>query len=116
MENSTEVFGWGSDHKGQLGLGSQGPFKTYSSPRFCSFNISIQEISSGEDFCGFISDSGHVYSIGSNTNGKLGVGDKNLSYSSSPCLVEALAGYTSCKISCGYAHTGIITSEGLLFT
>ena len=43
MEGYTEVFAWGGDHFGQLGLGGKTTGKTYSSPRFCSFNILIKE-------------------------------------------------------------------------
>ena len=115
-QDFTEIFAWGLDNKGQLGLGSKTPGKSYTLPRFCSFNIMIQEISCGEDHSGFISISGHVYCMGSNINGKLGIGDKNILYSTSPCLVETLTEFTSVKISCGWGHTGIITSENILFT
>jgi X-linked retinitis pigmentosa GTPase regulator len=116
MEDYTQVFAWGLDHKGQLGLGSKTGGKSYCSPRFCSFNILIKEISCGEDHTGFISTSGHLYCMGSNSDGKLGIGDKSVSFSSSPCLVESLANYKLTKLSCGWSHTAVITSENLLFT
>ena len=90
MEGYTEVFAWGGDHFGQLGLGNKHAGKTYSSPRFCSFNILIKEIACGEEHSAFISSSGHVYSMGSNSDGRLGLGDRSLRQSSSPCLVEGL--------------------------
>ncbi|OMJ67698.1 hypothetical protein SteCoe_35075 [Stentor coeruleus] len=116
MEQFTEVFTWGQDSKGQLGLGSKNPGKCYSTPKFCSYNIMIKEISCGEEHSGFISDSGHVYCMGSNAYGKLGIDDKTISYTSSPCLVESLSSFSSIKISCGWNHTAIITSQLELFT
>ncbi|OMJ71846.1 hypothetical protein SteCoe_29834 [Stentor coeruleus] len=116
MEQYTEVFAWGLDNKGQLGLGAKNSGKCYTSPRFCSYNIMMKDISCGEDHSGFISDSGHVYCMGSNIHGKLGIGDKSISYSSSPCLVESLSSHISTKISCGWGHTAVITSQNLLFT
>jgi alpha-tubulin suppressor-like RCC1 family protein len=116
MEQYTEVFAWGLDTKGQLGLGAKNSGKCYTSPRFCSYNIMIKDISCGEDHSGFISDSGHVYCMGSNSHGKLGIGDKSISYSASPCLVESLSSHLSTKISCGWGHTAILTSQNLLFT
>ena len=115
MEGYTEVFAWGGDHFGQLGLGSKHTGKTYSSPRFCSFNILIREIACGEEHSAFIASSGHVYSMGSNSDGRLGLGDKLLRQSSSPCLVEGLISHRCVKISCGWGHTGVITDEGSIF-
>ena len=116
IEEYTEVFVWGLDSRGQLGLGCKTVGKTYPNPRFCSYNILIKEISCGEDHSGFISEQGHVYCMGSNSDGKLGVGDNSLSYSSSPLLVEKLSEYPASKISCGWGYTGIITTEGDLYT
>jgi len=83
MEGFTEVFSWGLDNCGQLGLGTTSRDKKYPSPVFCSFNILIKDISCGEDHSAFISESGHVYCMGSNSNGKLGIGNKQKFYSSS---------------------------------
>lgn len=116
MEGYTEVFAWGGDHFGQLGLGGKVLNKTYPSPRFCSFNITIKEISCGEEHSGFISSSGHVYTMGSNTDGRLGINSRTIRQSASPCLVEDLISYNSVKISCGWAHTAIITDTGEVFT
>ena len=51
----TEVFSWGSDRHGQLGLGidvSSDP--TYTIPRFCSYNITIKQVSCGLNHAGFV--------------------------------------------------------------
>ena len=115
MEGYTEVFAWGGDHFGQLGLGGKTTGKTYSSPRFCSFNILIKEISCGEEHAGFISYSGHIYTMGSNSEGRLGIGSSNIKQSPSPCLVEDLVNYSCIKISCGWGHTAVVTSIGEVF-
>lgn len=115
MEGYTEVFAWGGDHFGQLGLGTKHAGKTYPSPRFCSFNVLIRSLSCGEEHSAFISSSGHVYSMGSNSEGRLGLGDKSMRSSSSPCLVEAIVNHRSLKVSCGWGHTGIITEDGQVF-
>ena len=60
-------------------------------PKVCSFNILITEVSCGEDHTVFIAEAaGHVYSMGSNAEGKLGVGENTLRHSNVPCLVEGL--------------------------
>lgn len=116
MEGYTEVFAWGGDHFGQLGLGNKHSGKTYAYPRFCSFNILIKEIACGEEHSAFISQSGHVYCMGSNSDGRLGLGDRSLRQSSSPCLVEGLLNHRCVKISCGWGHTAVITEEGSVFS
>lgn len=116
MEGYTEVFAWGGDHFGQLGLGNKHSGKTYPTPRFCSFNILIKELACGEEHSAFISASGHVYSMGSNSEGRLGLGDKALRSSPSPCLVEGLVSYRCVKISCGWGHSAVVTEEGHIYT
>ena len=116
MEGYTEIFSWGLDSYGQLGLGTTTQDKKYAQPIFCSFSILIRDISCGEDHSGFISDSGHVYTMGSNSNGKLGINNTIKVSSSSPCLVEELASHTCVKISCGWTTSAVITNEGILFT
>ena len=55
-EYYTEVFSWGSDRYGQLGLGvdmaSRDP--NYTIPRFCSYNITIRQVSCGLNHAGFV--------------------------------------------------------------
>ena len=52
----TEVFSWGSDKHGQLGLGKSvsGGKQYHLIPRFCSYNITISQISCGSNHSIFI--------------------------------------------------------------
>jgi alpha-tubulin suppressor-like RCC1 family protein len=53
----TEVFSWGSDTHGQLGLGKKDKENSrhlHQVPRFCSYNIPINMISCGEQHSVFI--------------------------------------------------------------
>ena len=115
MESYTEVFSWGSDQAGQLGLGGT-IGKTYSVPRLCSFNVLIRELSCGEEHTAFISSSYHVYTMGSNTEGRLGIDDRSVTFSSSPCLVSHLTDKHPVKIACGWGHTAVITESGEVYT
>lgn len=62
------------DYYGQLGVGLD---KTvHRIPKVCSFNIVIAQVSCGEEHTAFIEKlGGNVYCMGSNTDGKLGVGE-----------------------------------------
>ena len=60
-------------------------------PKICSFNIVIRQVACGEEHTAFVSmHGGHVYSMGSNADGKLGVSERDLKYSNVPCLVDGL--------------------------
>jgi hypothetical protein len=54
FEGYTEVFAWGADRFGQLGLGNKQGGRCYCIPRFCSFNVAIKQIACGEEHSGFI--------------------------------------------------------------
>lgn len=115
MEEYTEIFAWGGDHFGQLGLGSKQSSKTYPVPRFCSFNVLIKDIACSEQHSAFITQSGHIFSMGSNSEGRLGIGDQATKQSPSPCLIESMSLYRASSISCGWGHTVVITEEGYAF-
>ena len=67
----TEIFSWGSDHAGQLGLGSGelSSDQNYPAPKFCSYNISIKEVSCGQSHAIFVTMNHYLYSMGSNEHG-----------------------------------------------
>lgn len=116
MSGYTEVFAWGGDHHGQLGLASRQPGKTYNIPRYCSFNVFIKELACGEEHAAFITLNGEVYTMGNNAEGRLGIGNRSIKQCASPCLVETLSAYRAVSISCGWGHTAAVNDSGDLFT
>ncbi len=50
-----------------------------------------------------------MYAMGNNMHGRLGLGDKRLSHSAVPCLLESLLSHHVTKISCGSTHTAAVT-------
>ena len=111
----TEVFAWGGDHFGQLGLAAKQTGRTYCTPRFCSFNVLIKQVACGEEHAAFIALNGYVYTMGSNSEGRLGIGNRSIRQSASPCLVESLSGHTAEYVACGWGHTAVV-SQGAVFT
>ena len=69
-KTSTELFVWGCDKMGQLGLGHRytknEDQKYLPVPKSCSFNIQIKEVSCGEDFSFLLTVKGLIYGMGSN--------------------------------------------------
>lgn len=116
MEKTTEVYYWGCDKMGQFGVGDRSVGKTYPGPRCCSFSILIKKISCGDEHTGFIAYNGYLYTMGSNSFGKLGTNAPSHHYASRPILVETLNYYQIIDISCGFNHTGAVTTSGMVFT
>lgn len=114
MESYTEVFTWGSNSYGQMGLESSAISSPL--PRICSFNILITQVSCGSEHSAFLSTQHFIYAMGSNSDGRLGVGDKSIACSSYPLLIEALVQYKTVQVSCGGAHTAAVTHNGEIFT
>ena len=54
--------------------------------------------------------------MGSNVDGRLGLQDRSIHQTCSPCLVEALVPFKARDISCGWAHTLACTDQGQLFS
>lgn len=116
MEKYTEVFYWGSDSTGQLGIGDRSIGKVYPNPKCCSFSVQIKKISCGEEHAGFIAANGYLYTMGSNKQGQLGTNNPTQKYASRPVLVESLVDYQIIDFSCGSCHSGAISTSGVVFT
>ena len=86
-------------------------------PKICSFNIVISHVACGEDHTAFVAEQlgggSQVYCMGSNQDGKLGVGERTLRQSNVPCLVEGLSDVV--KVACGMAHTLALTRTGEVY-
>lgn len=67
----------------------------------------------GDEHTAFIASNGYVYTMGSNADGRLGIASRNLKYSNSPCLVEALSRVKATKIACGWGHTVCVTGKSI---
>ena len=70
---STELYVWGNDQFGQLGLGHKymsasghDKKKYLQTPKSCSFSIQITDIACGEDFAFLLTSKGLLYAMGSN--------------------------------------------------
>ena len=87
-------------------------------PKFCTYGITIREISCGGEHSAFITNDNYLYCIGCNRNGQLGNGDSSIRIKNSPVLVESLINLTSgiSSVSCGENHTVVCTQTGEVFS
>lgn len=76
-----------------------------------TFDVEITQISWGKDHTAFVTPIG-VYTMGSNENGKLGIGQKDISYVSTPHIVKHIQMYECAQVSCGWQHTAAVMKSG----
>ncbi|KFZ57880.1 E3 ISG15--protein ligase HERC5, partial [Podiceps cristatus] len=109
-----ELFTWGQNGHGQLGIGSQTAFITQPQLVERLKGISLAQIAAGGAHSAAVSLSGAVYSWGKNDFGQLGLGDRE--DRRCPSYVDALEHWKTVFISCGTDHTAVLSKEGLVCT
>lgn len=89
--------------------------KGFVKPRICKYSLKIEQVECGESHLGFITEGGHLYMMGSNEKGKLGIGNIELKDSEVPSLVENLVDHEIVSLSCGVNHTLALNKNGQVF-
>ncbi|XP_063277626.1 probable E3 ubiquitin-protein ligase HERC3 isoform X2 [Prinia subflava] len=114
LSRGGELFTWGQNTHGQLGVGSQ--TMTTPIPQLVERlkGIPLAQIAAGGAHSTTVSLSGAVYSWGKNSFGQLGLGDTK--DRDCPTYVGALEHWKTVFISCGADHTAVLSKEGLVCT
>lgn len=111
----TEVFSWGADHQGQLGLGMNlTGDQIYTFPKFCSYNISIRLVACGSGHTCFVTYNDYVYAMGANENGQLGIDDP-VRFKNSPVLIENIPIRHVSQLACGGNSSFLCSDEGTVY-
>ncbi|NXQ63675.1 HERC5 ligase, partial [Anthoscopus minutus] len=109
-----ELFTWGQNTHGQLGVGSQTTLTPKPQLVERLKGIPLAQIAAGGAHSITVSLSGAVYSWGKNSFGQLGVGDTK--DRDCPTYVGALEHWKTVFLSCGADHTAVLSKEGLMCT
>ncbi|KAF0521745.1 rcc1 domain-containing protein 1 [Gigaspora margarita] len=126
LTQTGQVFSWGSGRYGQLGHGDT---KSLDKPKVIEFFLGLRviQIACGGWHSAVITDSGDLYTFGWNHLGRLGIPppdesdhtQPSINYAE-PTLIELNDGKDMgpnvIKVSCGNAHTVIITDNYRLWT
>ncbi|XP_058798265.1 probable E3 ubiquitin-protein ligase HERC4 [Phymastichus coffea] len=114
LTNNGELYTWGSNSDGQLGLGQD--IKMETKPKLISslFGIPIAFIACGGYHSIIVTKSGAVYGWGKNTFGQLGMNDMSDRYI--PCLLKTLRNTKVKYVSCGEEFSVFMTMDGGVFT
>lgn len=120
-----DVFVWGHNNCGQLGLAH---LETRRQPKLVPFfeqdpSLHVHQIASGENHAAALTTEGRVYCWGHVDAGKLGIGvDERYGaraeerfFFPAPTLVSKLSKSCIRQIACGSAHTLARSSEGRVF-
>ncbi|XP_074679165.1 E3 ISG15--protein ligase HERC5-like isoform X1 [Strix aluco] len=114
LSRGGELFTWGQNTHGQLGVGSQTTLIPQPQLVERLKGIPLAQIAAGGAHSVAVSLSGAVYSWGKNDFGQLGLGDTE--GRSCPSYVRALEHWKTVFISCGTDHTAVLSKEGLVCT
>ncbi|KAA0721997.1 putative E3 ubiquitin-protein ligase HERC3 [Triplophysa tibetana] len=114
LSKDGQVFVWGENASGQLGLGKGEPSTRTPQPLKSLGGIPLAQISAGGDHSFALSLSGAVFGWGRNSAGQLGLDDEL--DRAVPCHIKFLRSQKVVFISCGEEHTAALTKEGGLFT
>uniref|UniRef100_A0AAQ4PF37 HECT and RLD domain containing E3 ubiquitin protein ligase 3 n=1 Tax=Gasterosteus aculeatus aculeatus TaxID=481459 RepID=A0AAQ4PF37_GASAC len=114
LSRDGQLFTWGQNTSGQLGLGKGEPSKLFPQPLKSLSGIPLAQITAGGDHSFALSLSGAVFGWGKNRAGQLGLNDEQ--DRAVPCHIKFLRSQKVCYISCGNEHTAALTKDGGLFT
>ncbi|XP_053175956.1 uncharacterized protein LOC128359488 [Scomber japonicus] len=109
-----QVYTWGQDFRGQLGLGRRKLGGDSPQHLRSLSSIPLVQIAAGGEQSFALSVSGGVFSWGRNDCGQLGLGDTTDRHTPTP--VHSLDMKKTIHISCGKDHTAILTKDGIVFT
>ncbi|XP_011530324.3 E3 ISG15--protein ligase HERC5 isoform X1 [Homo sapiens] len=114
LSKGGELFAWGQNLHGQLGVGRKFPSTT--TPQIVEHlaGVPLAQISAGEAHSMALSMSGNIYSWGKNECGQLGLG--HTESKDDPSLIEGLDNQKVEFVACGGSHSALLTQDGLLFT
>uniref|UniRef100_A0AAQ5ZXY8 HECT domain-containing protein n=1 Tax=Amphiprion ocellaris TaxID=80972 RepID=A0AAQ5ZXY8_AMPOC len=114
LSRGENVFSWGQNRYGQLGLGING--QNVSTPQIIQSlqGIPFAQISAGGAHSFALTLSGAVFGWGRNKFGQLGLNDSNDRYF--PALLKSLRSQRVIYISCGEDHTAALTKLRGVFT
>jgi alpha-tubulin suppressor-like RCC1 family protein len=112
-ENS--VYACGANENGQLGLGDTGArsLPVINNPAIKYDDIIAYEVVSGLNHTLVLNNIGLIYSLGTNTNGQLGLGHtRDITV---PTLITPLKNINIVQIACGSSHSFFIEKNGTVY-
>ncbi|XP_076042940.1 HECT and RLD domain containing E3 ubiquitin ligase 4 isoform X2 [Oratosquilla oratoria] len=113
-----ELYAWGLNNHGQLGLGQQGKHILLPTQVKVVVGCPVVQVAAGGQHSAITTQAGFLLTWGSNKYGQLGVSPEIKATSFRPLLVPNLATYSEAVryVSCGGNHTAVLDSNGKVWT
>uniref|UniRef100_UPI0037E7E5B3 probable E3 ubiquitin-protein ligase HERC6 n=1 Tax=Semicossyphus pulcher TaxID=241346 RepID=UPI0037E7E5B3 len=111
-----DVFTWGRNSHGQLGLGKDVALQHTPVLVTALTGVAVTQISAGATHTFFLTLPGLVYCCGANKSGQLGLNRVDEKGRFNICEVPDLRPLDVSFISCGEAHSAVLTKDGKVFT
>uniref|UniRef100_A0A8C3XC49 HECT and RLD domain containing E3 ubiquitin protein ligase family member 6 n=1 Tax=Catagonus wagneri TaxID=51154 RepID=A0A8C3XC49_9CETA len=117
LSEDGQVFSWGKNSHGQLGLGKEFPSQANPQRVRSLDGIPLAQVAAGGAHSFALSLLGTSFGWGSNSAGQLALSGNNVPVQTcKPRSVGALKNLGVIYISCGYEHTAVLTQDGKVFT
>lgn len=110
------MYSWGLNSHGQLGLGKTVSLQFDPLIVHSLNGVAVSMISAGFNYSLFLTLPGTVYCCGANNVGQLGLDRVDEKGRFNICVVPALRNIGVSFISCGEAHTAVLTKSGQVLT
>ncbi|XP_078259608.1 putative E3 ubiquitin-protein ligase HERC3 isoform X3 [Rhinoraja longicauda] len=114
LSKDGQVFAWGQNTFGQLGLGTRGPLSCDPQTVKSFSGVPVAQITAGGEHSFALTVSGTVFAWGRNNHGQLGLNDTEDTLT--PKHVQILSCKSTIFISCGEEHTAVLTKDGFVLT
>ncbi|CAB1440180.1 unnamed protein product [Pleuronectes platessa] len=111
-----DVFSWGSNTHGQLGLGKEVALQHTPVLVVALSGVPVTQIAAGASHTLFLTLAGLVYCCGANKSGQLGLNRVDEKGRFNICMVPALRPLGVSFMSCGEAHSAVLTKDGKVYT
>lgn len=114
LTNTGELYSWGRNQYGQLGLGVKSDHEGLPNQIKSLQGVPIAQVACGSNHSFVLSRSGAVFCWGKNSFGQLGLNDEV--QRDFPVMLRALSNVKVKYVACGEDHTATLTIEGGVFT
>ncbi|XP_032885724.1 probable E3 ubiquitin-protein ligase HERC3 [Amblyraja radiata] len=114
LSKDGQVFAWGQNTFGQLGLGTRGRLSCDPQTVKSFSGVPVAQITAGGEHSFALTVSGTVFAWGRNNHGQLGLDDTEDTLT--PKHVQILSCKSTIFISCGEEHTAVLTKDGFVLT
>lgn len=113
LTESGDVYAFGFNNNGPLGLGDEETRTVATKIEGALDDETVIAIENGNGVSYAITDAGDLYGWGTNSNGQLGLGDRDERLV--PVKIEALDDETVVAVSSGTSHTLVLTADGQVY-